>query len=62
MRETFDGEMIRNIFGWDDNISVVAPLPVGFPDESPEPRKRLPVEALLIKCGRLQDIRDLKKV
>ncbi|MGO9117520.1 MAG: nitroreductase family protein [Desulfomonilaceae bacterium] len=45
----FDGETVRNIFGWDDNISVVALLPVGFPDESPEPRKRLPVEALLIK-------------
>ncbi len=46
---SFDGETVRNIFGWDDNISVVALLPVGFPDESPEPRKRLPVEALLIK-------------
>lgn len=45
----FDGEIVRNIFGWDDNIFVVALLPVGFPDESPEPRKRLPLEALLIE-------------
>ncbi len=45
----FDGEIVGNIFGWDDNISVVALLPVGFPDESPEPRKRLPLEALLIE-------------
>lgn len=44
-----DGEMIRNIFGWDENTFVVALLPVGFPDESPAPRKRLPVEALLIQ-------------
>jgi len=44
-----DSEMIRNIFDWPDNIFVVALLPVGFPDESPEPRKRLPLEALLIE-------------
>jgi nitroreductase len=44
-----NGEMIRNIFGWDDNTFVVALLPVGFPAESPEPRKRLKLEALLIK-------------
>lgn len=43
-----DGEMIRNIFGWYDNMFVVALLPIGFPDEFPDPRKRLPVEALLI--------------
>ncbi len=44
-----DGEMIKDIFGWDDNIFVVALLPIGFPDESPKPRKRLPFEALLIE-------------
>ena len=44
-----DGEMIRNMFGWTENIFVVALLPLGFPDEFPEPRKRLPLEALLIE-------------
>jgi nitroreductase len=44
-----DGEMIRNIFGWDDKIYVVALLAVGFPDENPAPRKRLPLKALLIE-------------
>ncbi len=44
-----DGEMIRNIFGWDDNLFTVALLPVGFSDEFPEPRKRMPLKALLIE-------------
>jgi nitroreductase len=44
-----DGEMIRQTFGWSDNIYVVALLVVGYPAESPEPRKRLPLEALLIE-------------
>jgi len=43
-----DAEMIRNIFGWDDKIYVVALLVVGFPDENPAPRNRFPIEALLI--------------
>jgi len=44
-----DGEIIKDIFGWADNIFVVALLPIGFPDESPEPRKRLSLKALLIE-------------
>lgn len=43
-----DEQMIRNIFGWDENIHVVALLPVGYPDESPAPRKRLQIEKILI--------------
>jgi nitroreductase len=43
-----DVERIRKMFGWDDNLFVVALLPVGFPAEAPAPRKRLPMEALLI--------------
>lgn len=42
-------EMINNLFGWDDNIFVVALLPIGYPAESPEPRRRLPLNSLLIK-------------
>ena len=44
-----DGEMIRQTFGWGDNIYVVALLVIGYPAESPEPRKRLPLEALIIE-------------
>ena len=35
-----DEPRIREIFGWDDNIYVVALLPMGFPAESPQARKR----------------------
>ncbi len=44
----FDEEMVRNIFGWENHIRVVVLLPIGYPDESPEPRKRVKVEDLLI--------------
>lgn len=43
-----DEQIIRDIFGWDENIHVVALLPVGYPDESPAPRKRLQIEKILI--------------
>jgi nitroreductase len=43
-----DGERIKKMFGWGDPIYVVALLPVGYPAEAPAPRKRLPLEALLI--------------
>ncbi len=43
-----DEQAIRTIFGWDETISVVALLPVGYPDESPAPRKRRTVEEILI--------------
>ena len=39
---------VRDIFGWDENMFIVALLPVGYPDESPAPRKRLPVEDIVI--------------
>jgi len=41
-------QKVRELFGWDDNLYVVALLPVGYPDESPLPRKRLPVRELII--------------
>jgi nitroreductase len=43
-----DESEIRKIFGWDDNIYVVALLPVGFPAESPQARKRRKLEDILI--------------
>lgn len=44
-----DNDMIKKIFSWDDNIFVVALLPIGYPAESPKPRKRLSLEDLLIE-------------
>jgi nitroreductase len=44
-----DEQMVKNIFGWDDNTYVVALLPIGFPDESPRPRKRLNIDDIMIK-------------
>ncbi len=43
-----DGPKIKKIFGWGDNIFVVALLPIGYPDESPLPRKRLAIEDILL--------------
>ena len=43
-----DESKIRKIFGWDDNIYVVALLPMGFPAESPQARKRRELEDILI--------------
>lgn len=44
----FDEKAIKNIFGWGRNIHVVALLPVGYPAESPAPRRRLKIEEILI--------------
>lgn len=43
-----DESEIRRIFGWDDNIYVVALLPMGFPAEFPQARKRREIEDILI--------------
>ncbi|MBI5188829.1 MAG: nitroreductase family protein [Nitrospirae bacterium] len=43
-----DEQMVRDIFGWDENIHVVALLPIGYPAESPPQRKRLKLEEILI--------------
>jgi nitroreductase len=44
----FDEQMVKDIFGWGDGISVVALLPVGYPDEAPAPRKRRTIEEILL--------------
>jgi len=41
-------DKIKDIFGWDENIYVVALLPVGYPDESPNPRKRLNIQDIIL--------------
>jgi len=43
-----DEQAVKRIFQWDENIIVVALLPVGYPAESPAARKRLPIEELML--------------
>ncbi len=44
----FDWQKVKEIFNWDDNVYVVALLPIGYPDESPEQRKRLSLPEIII--------------
>jgi len=44
-----DEKKIKHLFGWDENIHVIALLPIGYPDESPSQRKRLKLEDILIE-------------
>jgi nitroreductase len=43
-----DEKHIIDLLGWDENIHVVALLPIGYPDESPPPRKRVKLEEILV--------------
>jgi nitroreductase len=43
-----DEQKVREIFGWDESRYVVALLPLGYPAESPEARKRLPLRDIVI--------------
>jgi nitroreductase len=43
-----DEKKIRELFGWDENLHVVALMPVGHPAESPAPRKRRALADLLL--------------
>jgi nitroreductase len=43
-----DEQAIKSIFGWDEFIHVVCLLPLGYPAEEPEPRKRLTLEEILL--------------
>ena len=43
-----DERKIRKIFGWDNNIYVVALLPIGYPAELPGERKKLELDDILI--------------
>ncbi|ACL02506.1 nitroreductase [Desulfatibacillum aliphaticivorans] len=45
----FDVPMIKEIFQWDDNIFPVAMLPIGYPDEDPQPRPRLSLKELILE-------------
>ncbi|MFT5749298.1 MAG: nitroreductase [Ancylomarina sp.] len=39
---------IRKYFAWDKNLYPVAIIPIGYPDETPSPRKRLSIEEIII--------------
>ena len=43
-----DEQKIKAIFNWENNIHVVALLPLGYPDEAPTPRKRRAMEEILL--------------
>jgi nitroreductase len=45
----FDSAKTKNMLELDDRYDVVALLPVGYPDQSPAARPRLPLEELVIK-------------
>ncbi len=40
---------IKEIFEWDDNVYTVALLSIGYPAESPAPRKSLKLEEIMIE-------------
>jgi nitroreductase len=42
-------QMIKDIFGWGENIHVVALLPLGYPDEAPAPRTRRTIGEILLQ-------------
>jgi nitroreductase len=43
-----DEQKIKNIFGWRNNMHVVALLPLGYPDEAPAPRKRRSIDEIIL--------------
>jgi len=43
-----DEQKVKEIFGWSENVFVVALLPIGYPAEFPIARKRLELNAILI--------------
>ncbi len=43
-----DEQKVKELFGWSDNIHVVALLAIGYPAEFPKARKRLELNKILI--------------
>jgi nitroreductase len=43
-----DGQKIKELFNWGENISFVALLLLGYPAETPEARRRLSVDEILL--------------
>ncbi|MBN1684690.1 MAG: nitroreductase family protein, partial [Gammaproteobacteria bacterium] len=45
----FKEQMVKDVFGWNDNIYVVALMPIGYPAEAPDARKRLGLNEIIIE-------------
>ncbi|MFZ5632623.1 MAG: nitroreductase family protein [Bacillota bacterium] len=45
----FRPKKVKEILDLDENLHVVTIVPVGYPDHSPGPRPRLPVESIVVK-------------
>jgi nitroreductase len=45
----FDKQKVKSFLELDENYEVVALLPIGYPDQSPEQRPRLSIEKVLLK-------------
>ena len=43
-----DERAVKDIFGWSEDIYIVALLPVGYPGEAPSPRRRLGIKDIVI--------------
>ena len=43
-----DSQRVKELFSWNDNIGVIALLPIGYPNENPKPRKRMNIEDLML--------------
>jgi len=43
----FNGAKVRDILNIPDQVKVVALLPIGYPDESPDARPRKPLEEIV---------------
>lgn len=43
-----DTDKIRGLFDWNQNMCVVALLPIGYPNENPAPRKRKTLSEIII--------------
>jgi nitroreductase len=45
----FDQEKVKQLLGLGENYNIVALLPVGYPDQNPQPRPRLDLDQILLK-------------
>jgi nitroreductase len=44
-----DEKKVRDLFNWSENIFVAALMPVGYPAESPPPRRRRPLPEIILE-------------
>jgi nitroreductase len=44
-----DEKKVRELFGWSENLYVAALIPVGYPAESPEPRRRRALAEIVLE-------------